>query len=545
MNTVVSDTNYSNSATMRSISPGNETDSRTWKPLRFFNIYRFTLAGLFVLLYQLGPLPAPLGLESPRLFYQASLILLFFSLVTMVMIAKRQPSFMLQLHLDVLADIVLITVLMHASGGINSGLGMLLVISIANGSMISGGRTAGLLAALATISVLLEQAYTLLALPGVQFSFPRAGMLGAALFATAILAHVLARRASESEALATQRGIDLANMAQLTDFVIQQMTTGVLVVDSDYRIRLMNQSAQKLLGNHEKTNSDLGHASPELLDQLKQWQRNRFFRPTILELAGTEDEILPRFKSIGSNIGTVIFLEDATLASRQAQQMKLASLGRLSAGIAHEIRNPLGAISHAGELLAESPQLEKQDIRLTEIIQEQTKRVNSIIESVLQLGRRDRTQPVEIRLKQWLGQFVSDYLANKQLSEETIGVTSSEDLSIFFDADHLYQILTNLFENGQRHGSNTSQPARIEIRTGIEEGHPYLDVIDSGPGVPEEERAKIFEPFYTTASKGIGLGLYLCRELAGANRASLLYRPTDDGRSRFRLLFAIQQDVAQ
>ena len=515
---------------------------RTWRPLRFFNLYRLVLAGLIVTLHHLGLLPPPLGNDYPQLFYQSGLALLIFSSLSMVAIAKQKPSFMSQLHMGVLVDIILITVMMHASGGINSGVGMLLVISIANGSMIAGGRGAVLMAAMATIAVLLEQGYTLLNKPGGDFNFTLAGILGTVLFATAILASVLARRAHESEALATQRGLDLANMANTTEYVIQQMTTGVLVVDADNNIRLMNQSAKRLLGEDEKSNQQLETLCPELLEQLRNWQQNRFFRPVILEEIGDEDEILPRFRELGGKVGTLIFLEDVTLASRQAQQLKMASLGRLTAGIAHEVRNPLGAISHAGQLLSESPSLEKEDHRLTTIIQEQSRRVNTIIDSVLQLGRRDRTHPVETSLKPWLEQFVDELLEQKGLPSKQITITvMPADLKVLFDSDHFYQVMTNLCENGLRHAGEGEQLPRVRLEAGMEGGQVYLDVIDCGAGVTEEEQPKIFEPFYTTDSKGTGLGLYLCRELAGANRAQLLYRRTDDGESRFRLLLTRPQ----
>jgi two-component system sensor histidine kinase PilS (NtrC family) len=540
----MSENSASNIDTHDGTRPAEVSEARTWRPLRFFNFYRFALAGLFVTLYYMGPLPLPLGHDSPQLFFQASLVLLIFSSVAMVMIAKRTPDFLLQLHMGVLVDIILIIVMMHASGGINSGVGVLLVISVANGSMIAGGRGAGLMAAFATIAILLEQVNVVVNQPGADFNFTLAGMLGAALFATAILTSVLARRARESEALATQRGVDLANMATMTDYVIQQMTTGVLVIDADYTVRLMNQSARRLLGVPEKSNYQLAGVSPELLEQLRNWQQNRFFRPTILELSSADDEILPRFKGIGGDVGTLVFLEDATLASRQAQQLKVASLGRLTAGIAHEVRNPLGAISHAGELLAESPNLDKQDIRLTEIIREQSRRVNNIIDSVLQLGRRDRTQPVEISLEPWLEQLVSELAAQRGFSDEVIAYrVIPADLKIDFDVDQLRQVVTNLVENGLRHAEDSQHQPRVKLEAGNEGERVYLDIIDFGPGVSDEELPKIFEPFYTTSSKGTGLGLYLCRELAGANRAQLAYRRTDEGHSRFRLLFAISADV--
>lgn len=522
--------------------------AKTWRPLRFLNLYRFSLAALFVLLYHLGEIPPPLGVASPGLFYHTSLAYLAFSLLAMYPLTRRQPQFMLQLTAHILADVVFITLLMHASGGVASGVGMLLVVSVANGSMIAGGRTPGLFAALATIGILVEQTYTELTHTGANINYPLAGMLGITLFATAILAHVLARRARESEALARQRSVDLANMAQLTDYIIQHMQTGVMVVDPDNRVRLMNSSAWHLLGTPmTPPNALLQQYSPELRQQLQAWKEHPGSAARPLHIAGNPLELLTQFMGIGQHRsdGTLIFLEDAATATRQAQQLKLASLGRLTASIAHEIRNPLGAISHAGALLAESPELDPNDARLTEIIREQSQRINTIVENVLQLGRRDHKQDEDFALKPWLEGFLQEF---QQAQPQAVGAVrlqvEPEDLVVHFDPNHLHQLLGNLCQNGLRHAAAAETPIKLRLNAGmIGEDHGYLDVIDAGPGIAEESRTHIFEPFFTTEPKGTGLGLYLARELAVCNQAQLRYEPTTRQESRFRLLFRAGKGV--
>ena len=516
--------------------------AKTWRPLRFLNLYRFSLAALFVLLHHLGEVPPPLGKADPGLFYQTSLAYLGFSLLAMYPLSRQLPNFMLQLVSHILADVVFITILMHASGGVVSGVGMLLVVSVANGSMIAGGRTPGFFAAMATIAVLVEQVYTELTHLGPNTNYPLAGMLGITLFATAILAHVLARRARESEALARQRSVDLANMAQLTDYIIQHMQTGVMVVDPDNRVRLMNSAAWRLLGTPmTPPNSLLQQYSSELQRQLQGWKENPGNASRPLHIANTPMELLTQFMGIGQrrSEGTLIFIEDAATTTRQAQQMKLASLGRLTASIAHEIRNPLGAISHAGALLAESPALDRNDLRLTEIISEQAARINTIIENVLQLGRRDSKQDEDFALKPWLENFLDDFLQSQPDAAGTMQLeVEPEDLVIHFDPNHLHQLLSNLCQNGLRHAAAADTPVKLQLRAGvIGEAHGYLDIVDAGPGIGEENRNHIFEPFFTTESNGTGLGLYLAREMAVCNQAQLRYEPTERQESRFRLLF--------
>lgn len=519
-----------------------DDDAYTWRPLRFFNFFRFALAALFVLLYNLDQLPEQLGPKEPQLFYSASLLYLAFGLLAFYPILIRRPGFQLQINLHVLADIVFINVLMHASGGVASGLGMLLVISIANGSMLTTGRTPGLYAALATIAVLIQQVHSGLGDRPEDVNYTMAGLLGITLFVTALVAQLLARRARTSEALAQRRGTDLANMAQLTGYIIQQMQTGVMVVDKEERVRLMNSSASHLIDTPMMaTETPLSHYSAELVGLLREWKSDPAKASHTLHIAGNPRELLAQFMNIGQqrNQGTLLFLEDAETATRQAQQLKLAALGRLTASIAHEIRNPLSAISHAGALLGESPDLATEDTRLTEIIHEQSQRINTIIENVLQLGKKDVRQDEDFQLKPWLEKFVAEF---QQSQSGAVGAmrfeVEPEDLMIRFDQNHLRQLLTNLCLNGLRHAASARAALKLRLFAGmIGEGHGYLDVVDAGPGVDEASRAHIFEPFFTTEYKGTGLGLYLARELAVSNQAQLRYEPTATQESRFRLLF--------
>jgi two-component system sensor histidine kinase PilS (NtrC family) len=531
-------------------SPNGENEAKTWRPLRFLTISRLLIAALFVLLHHLERLPLPLGSTDPELFYFASLAYLIFSLLALFPLFKRQPRFMLQLTSHILADVVIITILMHASGGVASGVGMLLVISVANGSIIAGGRTPGLFAAMASISILIEQVYTGLTHTAAETNYPFAGILGMTLFATAILAHVLARRVRESEALAHQRSVDLANMAQLTDYIIQHMQTGIMVVDPEKRVRLMNSSASRLLGTSiTSANEPLSRYSPQLLRLLQDWEHSpgSAARPMNPEGKDGTLELLPQFMHISQQRqdGTLIFIEDAATMTRRAQQLKLASLGRLTASIAHEIRNPLGALSHAAALLVESPELDPHDQRLTEIIRDQSQRINTVVENVLQLGRSDRTHLEEITMKPWLEHFLHEL---EQICPDATGAVSLQveppQMKIFFDSSHLHQILTNLCQNGLRHADSGPAPIKVQLYAGLTNRElGYLDIIDTGPGISEENRAHIFEPFFTTESNGTGLGLYLARELSVCNQAQLRYEPTDSGQSRFRLLFRIANGV--
>lgn len=518
---------------------------QTWRPLDLLNLYRLVLAGT---LLALALIPTDwtrtLGAHNPAAFVSAAAGYLLFAVFSAFTIRGRWPAFPLQLHTQLLADLIAILLLTYASGGVRSGLGLLLIMPIAGGSILVSTRVAALFASLASIGILMEESLRLIDQNLLSQDFTHAGLLGITYFATALIANGLARRAEESEALAEQRGVDLANMEQLTEYVIQRMQTGVIVVDRTGQVRLINESARQLLGRPVISNaSPLTQLSPELATQMEAWRAqplidNSVFRPT-----PTSAEILPRFARLGTHTesGTLIFLEDTSATVQQAQQMKLASLGRLTASIAHEIRNPLGAISHAGQLLAESPQLPKADRRLTQIICEQSQRMNTIVENVLQLSRRSRTHPEEFELKPWLTQFVSEFTRSKDIAPEHIELhVEPENIKVRIDPSQLHQVVWNLCENGIRYSLAQCGAPRIALRAGhgSDSRTPFLDVIDWGKGIDATLAAHLFEPFFTTETKGTGLGLYISRELCECNQARLAYLPAPHGGSIFRMTFA-------
>jgi two-component system sensor histidine kinase PilS (NtrC family) len=290
----------------------------------------------------------------------------------------------------------------------------------------------------------------------------------------------------------------------------------------------------------------LGEASPRLLYLLETWRQTTGgpVDPGQSFVAADGGRMVrPHFASLGGASPTpvLVFLEDMTLIEEKAQQAKLAALGRLSASIAHEIRNPVGAMSHAGQLLAESDQLSAQDKRLTEIIRTNAERVSSIINNVMQLSRREATRPERLSLQEWLDEFRAEFCETMQWPQSRLLVTApAEALEVRVDPTQLHQIVWNLCDNAIRHGCAASDTAAIEVRAGrLSSGaRPYLEIADRGPGVGEANIERIFEPFFTSGRGGTGLGLFLARELAQTNGASLLYESRAGGGSLFRLVFA-------
>lgn len=539
----------SESQTPTSTLPGPEALRDPWQTLTLLNLYRLTLALAFLSLFITGVGPDLLGNTNPTLYAVTAWAYFAAVLFSIATTRTRRPTFNTQVNTLVGVDILTIALLMHASGGTPSGLGILLIVTITSGTLISTRKSATYVyAALATLAVLAEAVYSDLISAQTATYYTQAGLLGAAFFATAVLDYTFARRVQHSQELAEQRGVDLANLSQLNEHIIQRLQSGILVVDEDGRVRLMNQAAWHLIGMPiSGSQPPLAEICPELADQLQRWLANPFDTPQPFTLPGGQSELMPRFNRLARDAkDAIIYLEDQKQISHQAQQQKLASLGRMSASIAHEIRNPLGALSHAAQLLAESSTLPSTDQRLTRIIGENAQRVNTIIENVLQISRRQTSSPVRLPLYAWLEELRDEFCRAEGLPVEHLRIdVQPRDLEVLIDPSQLHQVVWNLCKNAMEHGANSSGEVRIELRAGMEmpSRHSFLDVIDHGPGIDPQTAQQIFEPFYTTRTRGTGLGLYLARQLCELNDAKLDYIAQPRGGSCFRIRFPRAQSA--
>ncbi|MBB5018292.1 two-component system sensor histidine kinase PilS (NtrC family) [Chitinivorax tropicus] len=512
-----------------------------WRSLLLFNVYRMVVASILMiaaLSFQMKG-DTDLDLQPGSLITIVSAYWLF-SLVAFGTIRARWPMFNVQLSVQVSVDIIIMVTLMYLNGGIRSGLGLLLMPYLAAAGLISRGRMTLFHAAIASIGVLAEQTLRMLLQENNATDFGQPVLLSIGYFATAWLGYRLAQHATESEKVALQRGIDLANLAQINQLIIQDMPDGVIVIDEKGVIRSRNQQADRLLGPPPfRERLTLSDYLPELELAAKGWLEGHTQGDLVLK-TNSGKQIHPRFVPIAANraAGAVIFIEDVHRQQALAQQMKLAALGRLTANIAHEIRNPLSSIGHAAELLSE----DKSDpltVKLTRIIRDNTRRLDGMVQDILQLNRRDRAQPEQIRLAGFLDSFIEELSQAERIPANCIDIQIEETLVVGFDRNHLHQILWNLTRNAWRYCKQAQGSIRILARHDGNQG--WIDVTDDGPGVPPEHRAKLFEPFFTTDdSHGSGLGLYIAREVAAANHASLDYVAKKSG-ATFRLTCRIWQ----
>ena len=507
-----------------------------WRSLKLYNGYRLLIAILFLITQSaLGNNPYSQSVEA-SLFSSLVLAYFIFSCISGILTWLEKPSIDYNLPTQIIIEIVFIVLLMHAQQDGVIGIGLLLIVTIASASLISEGRFALFYAALATIGILLEQSYQLISASKATQNYTNAVMLSLSCFATAWLAYSLAKRVQQSEWLAAQRGLDVKNMAQINALITHEMQDGVLVVDESLQIKHHNVQAKRLLAfNNEENESSnwqgksLQTLSPEISEMIRRWMYEQSVPEesspaNTLKLSILSRELRLRLLPLAENRheGAVIFIEDWSQMQTQAHQVKLAALGRLTANIAHEIRNPLSAISHANQLLQEEEDNNPATTRMLQIIADNVQRLDQIIKDVLELNRRDRTNQEMIHLENFMTDFYTQFCAVEKIPAHCFKLSlHNSDTMIAFDRRHLNQILWNLCKNGWRHSKNNENSLNITVTTSSKRQDVQIEIADDGEGIPENVRNHLFEPFFTTEKSGTGLGLYIARELADANGAKL------------------------
>lgn len=501
-----------------------------WRSLRFFSIYRLAIALLFLLAVFVFGDVLTLGAQDFHLFRSIAIAYLLLAVIFLVTLSRRPHHIDLPLSIHVATDILALTLMMFASGGQKSGIAILLLVVVAGAGLVGQGRMTLFYAALASVAVLLEESWRALTLDFDPADFVRAGITSVAFFAAAIIARLLAQRVVTNEALARERGWQLDEQLRISERIIRDMENGVLVVDAFGQVRLLNPRAKTLLG------MDVAGGVQTLPDLLAgpyaKWrERNTETAEMLRSVTGCQlrARYLPPAEAEGNSM---IYLEDMARIDFQAQQIKLAALGRLTANLAHEIRNPLAAISHAAEILIEED-IDPLRRRLASIIHDNTQRLNRLVTEVLELGRRDRAVPEALCWQSFVAGFFEE-MALHDLSEKRCRVVDSANIELQFDRGHLHRVLWNLLANALRYAGPEDGAVRIEARA-TSFSRVELHIIDNGPGIDNALRGLVFEPFFTTHGTGTGLGLYIARELCEANGARL--ELMDDGPgAHFRII---------
>lgn len=485
--------------------------------LRYLNLFRLVTAAVFAVFgTALG-----LGREAPSLFFGIALGYLLSVLALGFPDAARRLGLERLISLQVLLDILFLSLLMAVSGGYRSGLPVLMMVALAGAGLVGEGRMVLFYAAMATLAVLVENGWRMVA-DGQPVDFFALGLVCIGFFGVALAARLLAVRALSNESLAVERGLALAKQQAVNERIIEDMSDGVVVLDGAGRVRQSNPQARTLLDTPLPQHGAFAELAPELAagvaDSLAQGGQ------PVWAKCGR----LLRCRALGAGVGaeeggdTLVYLEDFEEIQRQTQQVKLAALGRLTASMAHEIRNPLSAVTHAADLLKEERRGEIQ-ARLIRIIHDNARRIEGLVKDVLDLGRRDTVMPEAIPLQPYLADVVEELALQDEAGREVFAVDIPAGLTLAIDRTHLHQILGNLLTNARRYCSGRAGAVRVSGEA-LSDGRTTLHIEDDGPGIAAEHVQSVFEPFFTTHSKGIGLGLYIARELAEANGAGLELR---------------------
>ncbi len=519
-----------------------------WSPLQLYSIYRLVLAGILLIITLSNVIPIQIGAYDPDVFTQAANSYVLFAISGIFLTHFRWPAFSIQVYFHSATDIVFLLAIIYASGGLSSGLSILILLPVILPSVLKPGQGSLFLSAMTVICLL-----------GIQFYWESMSAGGAndasqmmhtgilALFIMTIswMAGVWFEKASLTAELAKRRGIDLANLSQLNQSILDQLETGIIVLEHSGRIRHMNPSSWDMLGQPEDWRErNLGEFAPELNAHLKIWIENICPKVASFDIKHRKTtEITIRLSQLGSRDKGVVlmYLEDTSAQREKQQGIKMASLGQLTANIAHEIRNPLGAISHAAQLLSESEALDKTENRMVQIIQSNSVRMNTTIQSVLNVSRKKNPRRETLVLKAWLQEFINDFVMQSTLQKHQISLfIEPSNAEIQFDPEHLQQVLWNLCRNAEKYARENVADLHIDIQG----SHPLhtrdimLNIMDNGKGIPDQNIDRLFEPFYTTSTRGTGLGLFMARELCLSNSASLDYVKLPAGGSCFRLIFS-------
>ena len=515
--------------------------------LKLYSSYRLFLAALLLWLGYLESSPVYFDGSDSGLFSLTAAAYLVASLInlTLFQIMRWRPSETL-LFAMLLVDVVAINLMLYSSGGMAGSMGYLLMVTVAASGTFLSTRLALSIAAIASfIPVSIAMSEFVLS-DGGQGQVMRSGVFGILLFATALIFIYLAKRLTLVEELAESESRAATRLQHINDLVFNKMLTGIIVFDSDFRIEQLNERASLLLGssNSQKllARYDSLNQVADLLPYYHEWKANPQRQLPTFRCKNSDIPLQISFSEIRSNsvVDTILFIEDARTLSQHAQQLKNSSLGALTSSIAHEIRNPLGAISHAAQLLQES-NLPESDQQLVDVVLRHSTRVDKLVRDILQLSRQQAPQISVTNIYDNCILSKTQVEESHQFQNPQIHIDgSAQAVNAPFDSGQLQQVLINLISNALRHSEKKTGLPWVAIRFDYQTDMnlAMLKIYDRGAGISAANTNKIFEPFFTTEKQGVGLGLYIARELCEINFATLSYVYESPAEGYFKIVFS-------
>ena len=514
-----------------------------------YNVYRLVIGSVLFALFLSTATDQTAG-ESYLNQQLMGAGLLVLSSIILAFVATRaplesEPGIFSVLLLDVLAT----TLIAHPNAVLGGGFSALYLVTVAAASMLLRDRQlATLVAALATLSILVDTVFHMATDTNDQAGLLADGLRGILIFVVSWIGQIVTANMTVAEQRAQDATSEAERLQELNDEIVEHIQTGILAVSRDDQVRAVNDAARDLLNLGHRGAQSVESIDPNLALALEEWRAGGGQRPQPFQPKGITRTVLPRFTSIDETRGgeALLFIDDYTPMTQFAQSLKLNSLGRLTGSIAHEIRNPLAAVSNAVQLLAENPKMNESDRALTSIMLNNTQRINDTVNHVLELSRRVPPDFKALNLDTWIPDYLEEFMEGRA-DQPTIYLQQETPVSITADEKQLKRVLDNLLDNALRHSElKTGQlEAHLAVSASPSSNLCHLDIIDFGDGVPESSQSRLFEPFFTTTASGTGLGLYLCKELCESNGADLRYRRTDSGESAFRVSLQLEKGVMQ
>ena len=519
-------------------------EALTQRVVSYLNIFRLLVSSALLYALYADQVLIHNNLVNELTAYALLITYLVFA-IALGVVGKREairPFFLA--HISLFVDIIFLSVLLFIFGGMESEIAILLIFASASAAILLPLRVALLLAALVVLAFLGQSLTSILLWDGAQTELLKAGLYGIITFVISILLNLVSNRVKDFQLVAEQKADELKRLGQINELIIRRMRSGVLAIDSKSRIQLMNESAWFQLGSPKPENKMLPKVAPQLFSALEDWQDNPSLKTVPITLKESQARILPKFVELPgtTRLRVLIFLEDDDVVSQRALEMSANLLANLSGSIAHEIRNPLAAVSHAAQLLEESEDIIEADVRLVDIIHTQSVRMNGIVENILQLSRHEKSRPDVFDLIPFLKELAVETKSSLPGIRLTVHMSANEKQKlVLFDRSQLHQALWKLLENALRHAHLDAAIPQVQLSMEYlpATGYCVITVEDNGPGIPESNMARIFEPFFTTHKQGSGLGLYIARQLCDVNQSELTVDSIMGSRTRFHIRLAL------
>ena len=526
------------------------SDSLTRRVVNYLNIYRLVVVVLLAAAHFGGLLD---GSAQGAFATAASVVLAVYLLVAIFHLfdARRvEVNFFRLAAYSLFTDILFLSLLVVLFAGVEGGIGILLVFTSAVAAVLLPLRIALLLASVASLTIIGTALWHYVLQDGTAESMLQAALYGVTAMISAVMANRLAYWGRDYRLIAEKQKETLTELEQVNELIIRRMRTGVITVDENGMVGVMNESAWFQMGSPPVRQRSLNSLSPRLEQELDRWKQDTTTDPKPVVLEPSQAQVLPSYVALPGQegFGAMIFLTDNNVVARRAVELSVNSLAKLSGSIAHEIRNPLAALNHASQLLEESPQVRLQEMRLINIIQNHAKRMNGIIENILQLSRREQSRPELVPLHTFLPEFANEFQTsqvNRALDFQA--ALDPEETYVLYDKSQLSQCLWKLLDNAVDHASRETSAPRVRLTStrDQESGFCIITIADNGPGINKAQLSKIFEPFYTTRKEGSGLGLYIAKQLCEANQAELTVDSEPGEGAFFHVRLALAHATAQ